>query len=66
MNSKEFLDNYLGMIVGIVIAILLIAFNLVNVIVYIGVIIFAGWLGKYVQQNKDSVKEKLKAFIDKF
>jgi len=66
MNSKEFLDNYLGMIVGIVIAILLIAFNLVNVIVYIGVIVFAGWLGKYVQQNKDSVKEKLKAFIDKF
>ena len=66
MNSKDFLDKYLGMLIGIAIAVLLIAFNLVDILVYIGVIILAGWLGKYVQQNKDSVKEKLKALIDKF
>lgn len=66
MNSKEFLDKYLGVLIGVAIALLLIAFNLVNILVYIGVIILGGWLGKYVQQNKDSVKEKLKALIDKF
>lgn len=66
MSFKEFTDRYLGMIIGIVIALLLIAFKLVDIFVYIAVIIGAGWLGRYVQTNKELVKEKLKTFIDKF
>ena len=66
MSFKEFTDRYLGMIIGIVIALLLIAFKLVDIFVYIAVIIGAGWLGRYVQTNKEVVKEKLKGFIDKF
>lgn len=66
MSSKEFLDRYLGMIIGVVVALLLIAFGLIDVLVSISAIVFAGWLGRYVQQNKDVVKQKLKDLIDKF
>lgn len=66
MSFKEFTDRYLGMIIGIIIALLLIAFGLVDIFVYIAVIIGAAWLGRYVQTNKEAVKEKLKGFIDKF
>ena len=30
------------------------------------VTVIAGWLGKYIQNNKENVKEKLKSMIDKF
>lgn len=66
MSFREFTDRYLGMIIGIIIALLLIAFGLVDIFVYIAVIIGAAWLGRYVQTNKEAVKEKLKGFIDKF
>lgn len=66
MTFKDFADKYLGMIIGVIIAILCIAFNLVYVAECIILIVFAGWLGKYVQNNKETVKEKLKSWIDKF
>ena len=66
MNSKEFLDRYLGMLVGVAIALVAIAFGFVKVLVYVALIIASGWLGKYVQDNKEVVKEKLKSIIDKF
>ena len=66
MNSKEFLDKYLGIIIGIVVALLVIAFNLVYIFECIALIVLAAWLGKYIQANKENVKEKLKNLIDKF
>lgn len=66
MNFKDFMDKYLGMLIGVAIAIVAIAFGFVYVIECIAVIVFAGWLGKYIQSNKESVKEKLKELIDKF
>ena len=66
MNINEFFERYLGMIIGIVIALLAIGFGLVYVFECIALVIAAGWLGKYVQKNKESVKEKLKGMIDKF
>lgn len=66
MNSKEFLERYLGMIIGIIVALLVIAFKLVYIFECIALVIVAAWLGKYVQANKESVKEKLKTWIDKF
>lgn len=66
MTFKDFVDKYLGMIIGILIAIVAIAFGFVYVVECIAVIVFAGWLGKYIQENKESVKEKLKNLIDKF
>ena len=66
MNSREFLDKYLGMIIGIIIAVLAIAFGFVYVVECVAIIVFAAWLGKYIQENKESLKEKLKSLIDKF
>lgn len=65
MTFKDFIDKYLGMIIGIIIALVAIAFGFVYVLECIAIVIFAGWLGKYIQMNKESVKEKLKNFIDR-
>lgn len=66
MNSKEFLDRYLGMIIGIIIAVIIILLNLVYVFECIAIIVVFGWLGRYIQNNKENVKEKLKSMIDRF
>ncbi len=65
MNSREFFDRYLGMIIGIIVAVLVIALHLVYVFECIALIVVAAWLGKYIQDNKENVKEKLKSWIDK-
>lgn len=66
MNSREFLDRYLGMIIGAIVAVVAIICNLVYLFECIALVIGAAWLGKYIQNNKEVVKEKLKGFIDKF
>lgn len=66
MSAKEFLDRYLGMIIGIIIALLIIAFNLVFEFECLALIVVCAWLGYYIQKNKPDVKERLKRWIDKF
>ncbi len=66
MTFKEFVDKYMGMIIGIIIALLLIAFNMIYAIECIIIVVALGWFGSYVQKNRDTVKDKLKVFIDKF
>ena len=65
MNLKEFWNNYKGAIIGLIIAILFLATGLHNVILLIVVLLLGAFIGNYVQQNKEDVKTKLKAFIDK-
>ena len=63
-DFKKFINQYKGAIIGIIIAIVLLATRLYDVI--IGILLLAGAIiGNYVQQNKDDVKAKLKKFIDK-
>ena len=64
-DFKEFLIKYKGAIIGIIIAILLLATKLYNVLIWILVIVAGGFIGNYVQRNKDEVKTKLKKYIDK-
>ena len=64
-DIKNFLIKFRGAIIGAIIAILLLCtgfYQLILGIILIGMGIYAG---NYVQLNKDSVKEKIKAFIDK-
>lgn len=63
---KNFCYNYRGAIIGIIIAILIIATRLYELIMAIILLILGAIVGNYIQQNKDFVKEKLKSFIDKF
>ncbi len=66
MNDfKKFINQYKGAIIGIIIAIVLLATKLYDVIIGILLILAGAIIGNYVQQNKDDVKAKLKKFIDK-
>ena len=64
-DFKKFINQYKGAIIGIIIAIVLLATRLYNVIIGILLILAGAIIGNYVQQNKDDVKAKLKKFIDK-
>lgn len=65
MDAKNFLDKYLWAIIGIVIALVMIAFKLVYFIICIALIVCFAILGFKMQKNKVTIKEKVKAFIDK-
>lgn len=65
MNLKEFWNNYKGAIIGIIVAILILITRLHDLILAIVVLVLGALIGNYVQQNKEDVKTKLKAFIDK-
>jgi len=64
-DFKKFISQYKGAIIGIIIAIVLLATKLYDVIIGILLILAGAIIGNYVQQNKDDVKAKLKKFIDK-
>ncbi len=64
-NIKDFWNNYKGAIIGIVIAILVLATRIYNFILAVVLLIIGAFAGNYIQQNKDNVKEKIKNFIDR-
>ncbi len=61
----ENFKNYIGAIIGVIIGILLVAFRVWEFLIAVVTIVGLGWLGAYVQKNKETIKEKLKNFIDK-
>lgn len=66
MNEfKDFITQYRGAIIGVIIAILILVTRLHDLILAIVVLVLGAFIGNYVQQNKDFVKTKLKSFIDK-
>ncbi len=64
-SFKNFLIQYRGAIIGILIAILILCTQLYRLIIAIILIVIGGVAGNYIQQNKNEVKEKLKNFIDR-
>mgnify|MGYP003370495577 CR=1 FL=1 len=64
-DIKKFISQYKGAIIGIIVAIVILATRLYDVIVGILLILVGAFLGNYVQQNKEAVKTKLKKFIDR-
>ena len=61
----NFINKYKGAIIGVIIAIILLATKLYNVIIGILIILAGGFIENYIQTNKDDVKKKLKRYIDK-
>ncbi len=59
-DFKKFINQYKGAIIGVIIAIVLLATRLYDVIIGILIILAGAFVGNYVQQNKDDVKAKLK------
>lgn len=64
-NFKDFWNQFKGVIIGVVIAILILITGLDQLILAIVVIALGAFIGNYVQRNKEEVKTKLKSFIDK-
>ncbi len=64
-NFKDFWNQFKGVIIGVVIAILILITGLDKLILAIVVIALGAFIGNYVQRNKEEVKTKLKSFIDK-
>lgn len=64
-DIKNFLIKYKGAIIGVIVAIIILATRLYEVIVGILLILAGAFVGNYIQQNKDEVKDKTKKFIDK-
>ena len=64
-DFKKFIGQYRGAIIGIIVAIVILATRLYALIVGILLILAGAFIGNYVQQNKDDVKTKLKNFIDR-
>ena len=62
---KNFFKNYGGAIIGAIGAIILLCTRLYDLIIWILLIGVGIYVGNYVQHNKQTVKEKLKKFIDR-
>lgn len=66
MNDfKNFFNQYKGAIIGIIIAVILLIFELDKLIIGIVIILIGMFAGNYIQRNKQDVKETLKKFIDR-
>ena len=64
-DFKKFLISYRGAIIGGIIAIIALLLNFHKILIWILIVIAGIAIGNYVQHNKEIVKDKLKAFIDK-
>ncbi len=64
-SFKEFLSKYLGAIIGVIVAILILCTRLYELMIGIVLILMGAFVGNYIQKNKDEVKIKLKDFIDR-
>lgn len=62
---KDFWEKYAGAIIGAVVSIVLILIGLSRFLINIAIVIVFAFAGNYVQKNKVSLKEKVKAFVDK-
>lgn len=62
---KDFLMKYRGAILGALIAILILCTGFYKLIVGIILVCIGIYVGNYIQINKETVKEKLKNFIDR-
>lgn len=63
---NAFIRRYGGACVGGLIALVLCCTKLSEFLLNIIIILVGAFIGNYVQKNKDSVKESIKSFIDKF
>lgn len=61
-----FIKQYGGAVIGGLIALILCFTGIYELLLYLVIVLVGAVLGNYVQKNKPNVKEKLKAFIDKF
>lgn len=62
---EKFVTEYMGALIGVAVAILILATRMYILIIWISVIVAGAFLGNYVQRNREEVKTKLRNLIDK-
>lgn len=65
IDFNKIVENYGGAVIGGFVALILCFTRLYKLLIAVVIIIAGTFIGNYVQKNKEFVKEKLKAFIDK-
>lgn len=65
-NLAWYVKEYKGAIIGGIIALVFIATGLSKLLIGLVVVAVGIFLGHYVQNNKETVKQTLRDFIDKF
>jgi uncharacterized membrane protein len=65
-NFADYVKKYKGAIIGGLIALVFIATGISKFLIALVVIIAGIFIGHYVQNNKEKVKDTLRGFIDKF
>lgn len=64
-NLRDFFLKYRGAIIGALVAIVALLLHIYKIIIWTLVIFVGMYIGNYVQHNKESVKIKIKDFIDR-
>ena len=65
-SFKDFVIKYRGAIIGGILGLLVLFTGFYMFIVWIMLIFVCAFVGNYIQQNKQEVKDRLKNFIDRF
>ena len=63
---RDFLIEYRGAIIGGIIAIILLIFQIYKFLVGCLIILAGIFVGNYVQRNKEEVKEKIQKILDRW
>lgn len=64
-DNSNFFIKYIGAIIGMIIGLVFACTGWYKVILVIISIIGGGFLGNYIQHNKENVKEKIIKFVNK-
>ncbi len=63
---KKFLMKYIGAIIGGIVAIIALILQIHKFLIACVIIVAGVLLGNYIQQNKESVKNKIKKIVEKW
>ncbi len=63
---KKFLMKYMGAIIGTIVAIIALVLQIHKFLIACIIIIAGALVGNYIQQNKDSIKDKIKRVVEKW
>jgi len=64
-DNSNFFSKNIGAIIGVIIGLILACTGLYKIILIVVAVIGGGYIGRYIQYNKEEVKEKTINFINK-
>lgn len=65
-NFKDFIIEYRGAIIGAIVAILVLIFQIHKFVIGCLIILVGILAGNYIQRNKETVKEKIRKILDRW